>query len=382
VGSGAVFVKNKGDGLDFASIAKVTVGPDCDFGWLSMLLNFGSQMSIYTHWLSAAPANSNTPQIMLRGGGNVMLDILGYLFDFGAFRFVQNFDNGTMKVDGMLNLQFTKVPVFRLGGLLGPDGGTLSSAFDFTIDLLWGAILSWKGSIKVSALRNSDPSFEMEGSFELGSFKIHAVSSVRMLDDRVVFALCNSDLPRFGNDILAIIRNSPGPDNCMDLRLLFNGVPTGGTCVTNKMCTTGRCDVKSNQIYGTCIARLADGARCNENSDCISNRCEFGQFSFSGPGTCQPMVATGGACGDDDDCISERCERKRLGALSGKCQDRVGDGTRCDEHSDCLSNYCSVGLNRKCAPLRSTGQQGWVNRACQSGSCSFCGFCPEIKKCD
>ncbi len=357
------------------------MGPNCDFGWISKIIKIGAQISLYTHWLSAAP-DPNTPQIMLRGEGEVMLDILGFYFQLGNFSFFHGFDTGNMQVAGNLDLKFTKVPVLQLAGSLGPDGGTLASTFDFTIESLWGAVLSWYGNIKLAVLKNSEPSFIMEGSFKLGSFSTFASASVQKMDNKAVFALCNNDLPRFGNEILAVLNDSPGPDNCLDLSLLFNGIPSGGTCATGKMCATGRCDIKSNAVYGTCVERLADGAACNENSDCLSGRCELGRFSLPRPGKCRPIAKIGDACGEDDDCVSQRCENKMLGSLTGSCQERLVDGSRCDEHSDCASNHCTVGLNRKCAALLVRGQQCSGNRVCQSGSCSFCGLCREIRTCD
>jgi len=377
VGSGSIYLKNRGDGLDFAASVKISAGPTCDFGLLSKILKFGSEMSIYTHWLSEG-SYLNTPRLILRGEGDVKLDILKYIFRFGSLRFVHDFDIGTMHISGDLDPQFTKVPVFQLAGSLGPDGGALKSTFDFTIDLLWGAILSWYGNVEISVLKDSEPSLKMEGSFKLGSFTTYAIASVRILDGRVVFALCNNDLPRFGNEILAVLDDSPGPDNCLDLNLLFNGIQNGGTCATSKMCATGRCDLKKNQGFGSCVERLADGERCNENTDCISNRCKFDRLTLTRPGTCQPLGNVGDSCADDEDCASQRCE----GALSGSCQDRLVDGSQCDEHSDCVSNHCTVALNRKCAPLLATGQQCSGNRVCRSGSCSFCGLCREIRKCD
>jgi len=378
--SGTVYLTNKDDGPDFAAVGRVTLGSNCNFGFLSSIIKVGSQISIYSHWLSAAPDPDTTPKIMLRGQGDVMLDIIGYYFRFAAFNFDYDTNDKILKLGGKLDLLFTKVPVIQLAGLLGPDGGDLVGAFDFTVDLPWGAVLSWYGSITISVQKEVESSLQMQGSFKLGALSMYAVASVRKMGGKVVFALCNDALPRSGIEISAILQQSPGSDNCLDLKLLFNGIPHGGTCANSQMCSSGRCDVKQNQIFGTCVDRLADGAACNENSDCLSGRCKMERLSISRPGTCRPLGNVGDSCGNDEDCVSQRCEG---GALSGKCKERLADGRRCDEHSDCLSNHCKVGfINRKCAPLLARGKRCTGDRVCQSGSCSLCGLCLVIRTCD
>ena len=69
---------------------------------------------------------------------------------------------------------------------------------------------------------------------------------------------------------------------------------------------------------------------CNVDRECIDNcvnqRCQQGLGG-----------GDGAACNDDSDCESQRCE----GLWSaGECKPRLANGEWCNEHSDCISGLC------------------------------------------
>jgi hypothetical protein len=87
-------------------------------------------------------------------------------------------------------------------------------------------------------------------------------------------------------------------------------------------CISGRCDT-------TCQAKLNNSESCNENSDCISNKCCGGTCSDS----CSSHVCGNGIC--------------ESGETNASCsQDCKSDGSSCSYAAQCYSRICVCGVCR------------------------------------
>jgi len=127
-------------------------------------------------------------------------------------------------------------------------------------------------------------------------------------------------------------------------------VATGEACTLGCECTTGRCDAESYfSTKRTCMETVAIGEPCNENSDCLSNKCPWA-FRM----VCA-LKANGEPCGSDATlfmnpatsagplsalCESGRCEFDSMTDLFGKCAPKLADGESCDKNEDCESGAC------------------------------------------
>lgn len=112
---------------------------------------------------------------------------------------------------------------------------------------------------------------------------------------------------------------------------------------------------------GGCREDLADGAACDESSDCLSGHCDEGSNVCCAAGACcdGDEDCAGSACGVDfvcaADCGSGASESDALCASgyhcdSGACVLDVSNGEKaCDEHSDCASGFCTIATGACCA---------------------------------
>jgi hypothetical protein len=85
-------------------------------------------------------------------------------------------------------------------------------------------------------------------------------------------------------------------------------VPEGGGCTDNNECITGRCvgedDGAEPPVLGACNAARGEGATCDTDSDCDSERCQY----VDGESTCAAKLGAGSACSGASDCESGVCE--------------------------------------------------------------------------
>ena len=127
-------------------------------------------------------------------------------------------------------------------------------------------------------------------------------------------------------------------NNCVEGWYLLSGrcgpKANGIACAASSACTSQRCDL------GKCVARLADGKGCNEDTDCSSkDGCKaYGGleiFGVSFAGVCGSNLVVGATCAGNDQCASGRCQ-------TFKCAAKIADGSDCDgDDVDCVSGVCT-----------------------------------------
>jgi hypothetical protein len=148
--------------------------------------------------------------------------------------------------------------------------------------------------------------------------------------------------------------------------------PCPTTCATDNECDAGaHCD-------GTCIADLADGAPCDEASDCTSGHCQ-NNFCCTGAGDC---CATAASC-PASYTVAPLCDEP------GTCQGHRGDAT-------CVSSVCgtrNVDDDRGCSnttvsdacglwvPVLCTGAADQIDPPCPT-TCSLDAHCDPNAHCD
>lgn len=131
----------------------------------------------------------------------------------------------------------------------------------------------------------------------------------------------------------------------------INGFSNGMSCAKTEhasdLCQSGRCRESDN----TCQPELVGNEEpCNENSECISGRCD-GWNGNPFDRRCQDRKINGEGCDEDSDCISERCDEWDGSSFDRRCQDRLADGERCNGDNDCISGRCPSGFRRRCKAL-------------------------------
>ena len=98
-------------------------------------------------------------------------------------------------------------------------------------------------------------------------------------------------------------------------------------CSLDHHCDTGRCE------SGMCIPMLGSCMECDEDSDCVSDKC-IGNRCANLKGKMDDACF----CRLNSDCESGRCE----GVFTRVCEAKRPNGGHCNESSDCLSDYCNI----------------------------------------
>lgn len=128
----------------------------------------------------------------------------------------------------------------------------------------------------------------------------------------------------------------------------------GSPCVVSDDCLDGYCNTTSS----TCLALKGREEPCETGDECNSGRC------FANPRRCTFVIYEPNICGNDFDCFGGRCKKDRglnqcyarkyndvfcndnSDCLSLRCETRnctepVWNGEECDEPSDCYSLFCN-----------------------------------------
>jgi hypothetical protein len=89
-----------------------------------------------------------------------------------------------------------------------------------------------------------------------------------------------------------------------DTKLCAKRRPVGGACDREGACESGRC------AAGKCVARVADGAACTADAECL-------QGSWCTGGACAAQLPNGTACTLSASCVGGAC-------VNGKCAQELG----------------------------------------------------------
>ena len=160
-------------------------------------------------------------------------------------------------------------------------------------------------------------------------------------------------------------------------------------------------DLLARKMPPACMpvaGKLANGAACGDDSQCVGTRCKVAKDAVCG--TCTAPAAAGAACGVDGDCqpdmkclnlvctqygdagatcsATQPC-RPDLGCLAGKCATQNGAGATCTTSDQCdqLHGVFCGPLTKKCENIAfavAAGACGLVNNqltVCK-GPGSFC----------
>ena len=96
-------------------------------------------------------------------------------------------------------------------------------------------------------------------------------------------------------------------------------------------------------LWGSCVARQADGERCSVDAECSVGRCSFGKCGFSG--TCS---SNGSHCGWDNECCEGSFCDNASAASTKRCTTMLPFGAPCTRSHECASDSCSNWLNGVC----------------------------------
>ena len=97
-------------------------------------------------------------------------------------------------------------------------------------------------------------------------------------------------------------------------------------CVTGDECNSGRCFANPRR----CTFVIYEPAICGNDFDCFGGRCKKDR----GLNQCYARKFNDVFCNDNSDCLSLRCETRN-------CTEPVWEGDPCDEPSDCYSLFCN-----------------------------------------
>jgi hypothetical protein len=133
-------------------------------------------------------------------------------------------------------------------------------------------------------------------------------------------------------DALTCVPDSPGASTgtCRDQ------LEAGSVCGLDEACKSGRC-AEGTGDESMCMAKLADGAKCLNRSDCQSGACS---------GVCSAPLADGMKCGYDDlNCQSGSChtiDDASSGTSPGSCGPKLAKklGAACTQGYECESQTC------------------------------------------
>ena len=165
------------------------------------------------------------------------------------------------------------------------------------------------------------------------------------------------------------------------------GVPgvkvKGRSCLLGCECWSNRCDFTSWDLCEgqTCHDTLPVNAMCNENSDCLTDKCSS---IFSG--TCLSKEIDE-PCELSNECGTGRCEFASITDVTGLCAERLVDGESCLKTEDCVSESCPFFQCTTPAeepPLQEIGELCLTDSNCESDNCEFswgvlrCAEAPDL----
>ena len=169
-----------------------------------------------------------------------------------------------------------------------------------------------------------------------------------------------------------------------------SGVPglkkEGASCFVGCECWSDRCDFSSwNPFEGrTCHDTLPVNASCNENSDCLTDKCSsifFGKCLYK---------EIDEPCERSNECGTGRCVKASIMDVAGLCAERLVDGESCFKAQDCVSETCfafkCTTLGENPLPRRGIGDLCLTDSNCESDNCGFtlrgfrCAEAPDLLK--
>jgi len=112
-------------------------------------------------------------------------------------------------------------------------------------------------------------------------------------------------------------------------------------CLDDFECKSGRCTRNPRR----CTFVIYEPSICAKDSDCFGGRCK----KDGGLNQCYARKWNYNYCDDNSDCLSLRCE-------STNCTEPVQLGEPCDEPSDCYSLFCNSALNSCVATRAEIGE--------------------------
>ena len=123
-------------------------------------------------------------------------------------------------------------------------------------------------------------------------------------------------------------------------------------------------------------AKVDNGAKCTQSSDCKSDYCDSSN-------TCANKPADVAKKDNDADCqANSECKSDYCDTTSKKCADKPADvakkdnGADCQANTECKSGFCDS--SNKCAKkLGEIGDDCMAADDCKSGYCTFGGKCAE-----
>jgi hypothetical protein len=83
--------------------------------------------------------------------------------------------------------------------------------------------------------------------------------------------------------------------------------PVGAACGTNEQCASGRC-AKHDSTCGVCAERVADGAACLADLDCLAGRVCNGNDQCVLPAAAGAPCSASAPCGHATDCVAGTCQ--------------------------------------------------------------------------
>lgn len=137
---------------------------------------------------------------------------------------------------------------------------------------------------------------------------------------------------------------------------------------------------------GVSVYMASLGDECSRNTQCETKYCHPKNRKCSLPPTSYnlPAVANGKKCNWDSDCISGYCQGGgKVGAATGVCGARVTEGRLCQKHNQCQSLLCDPMTKRCSTTLTANNGLCDDSRHCLSGSCvnNVCVECHKDWQC-
>jgi hypothetical protein len=176
-------------------------------------------------------------------------------------------------------------------------------------------------------------------------------------------------------------------ENTSDFPIQADGFSNHAQCTDSSECLSKNCGQATKHSFKRCIA-----TECDEDSDCPSDRCDFGSC-FTKLSSCMPCDedsdCAGGncllskcsghsglmddncICKWDTDCDSGRCEL----FATGTCEAQLAVGAHCNEDSDCHTDYCTWRF--QCDEKGLGGDYCTATSQCLSGSCNWRFRCTD-----
>jgi len=138
-------------------------------------------------------------------------------------------------------------------------------------------------------------------------------------------------------------------------------------------------DEATNPNYRACAAKIAKGADCNRDEQCLSSACKSSECveceshshcpenQYCDDNMCKPKLQNGAECPRDDWCSSGVCTEGTV--FNGYCRE-------CTRHSHCPDDkYCtdSYTCTAKLSVGKSCTYDSWCRSdVCKSGKCVEC----------